>query len=241
MTLLTPTTAQIRAQVEAVLKQDAQVRALGIRSPGREDWPERMDCAGRSFGVVWCELSLAARQALAELDGQNGLVLLTHLGAEALGDDVLARLAKARLLTVEAWEMVLDIPGPQCRSPHLRQALDRRTAAGACPSWALSSGSRRSARRRYSVAASARPGPQPAVARPDADTLLRWSIGDGNLARFMNVPPGVQAGIAGWLNEVAGPVGGLVMSCVETGFGADALPFGLVPGWCSGMAGPAAT
>lgn len=231
MTLLAPTTAQIRAQVEAVLKQDARVRALGIRSPGRENWPERLDCAGRSFGVVWCESSLAARQALAELDDHAGLVLLTHLGADALGDDVLARLAKARLLTVEAWEMVRD--AFQARNvdprisgkPWLAELLLEHAHRGPYPPVPGGLLDADTAWQHLLDRVLNLP-----VARPDADTLLRWTIGDGNLARFTSLPPGVQAGIAGWLNEVAGPVGGLVMSCVETGFGADALPFGLVSG-----------
>ncbi|KAA0570332.1 BREX-2 system phosphatase PglZ [Azospirillum sp. Sh1] len=231
VTLLAPTTAQIRAQVEAVVRHDPQVRALGIRSPNRQAWPERLDCAGRAFTLVWCESSLAARQALTERDGDTGVVLLTNLSSEMLGDDVVARLAKARLLTVEAWEMV--------REAFQARNIDPRISGKPWLAELLLEHAHR--------------GPYPPVpgglldadtawanlldrllglpfARPDAEALLRWSISDGALARFTSLPPTARSGIASWLSEAAGPAGSLVTACIDSGFGADALPLGLVAG-----------
>lgn len=231
MTLLAPTTAQIRAQVEAILKQDSGVLALGIRSPGRHSWPERLECDGRSFDLVWCESSLAARQALAERDGGPGLVLLTSLAPDVLGDDVLARLAKARLLTIEAWEMVRDafqarnIDPRIAGKPWIAELLLEHAHRGSyqpVPGGLLDADTAWSNLLHRAIGLP--------VARPDADTLLRWCIDDGSLARFAALPPVARSGIATWLSEVAGPVGRLVTACIETGAGADALALGLVAG-----------
>ncbi|WP_174436286.1 BREX-2 system phosphatase PglZ [Azospirillum brasilense] len=231
MTFLAPTTAQIRAQVEAIVKHDAQVRALGIRSPARHAWPERLECAGRAFDLVWCESSLAARQALAGQDGDAGLVLLTNLTPDVLGDDVVARLAKARLLTVEAWEMVREafqarnIDPRIAGKPWLAELLLEHAHRGPYPPVPGGLLDADSAWANLLDRTLGLP-----VARPDADTLLRWCIGDGALARFTALPPVARNGVAAWLSEAAGPVGGLITACVETGVGADALPLGLVAG-----------
>ncbi|WP_051340733.1 BREX-2 system phosphatase PglZ [Azospirillum halopraeferens] len=231
MTVLAPTTAQIRAQVEAIVRHDPQVRALGIRSPTRQPWPDRLDCAGRAFDVVWCESPLAARQALCERDDGTGLVLLTGLGPDALGDDVVARLAKARLLTVEAWEMVREafqarnIDPRIAGKPWLAELLLEHAHRGPYPPVPGGLLDADTAWANLLDRALGLP-----VARPDAEALLRWCIGDGALARFAALAPVARGGIAAWLSEAAGPAGGLVTACVENGFGADALPLGLVAG-----------
>ncbi|WP_431858865.1 BREX-2 system phosphatase PglZ [Azospirillum sp.] len=231
MTFLAPTTAQIRAQVEAIVRHDPRAQALGIRSPTRQPWPERLECAGRAFDVVWCDSTLAARQALCNRDGDAGLVLLTALPPDALGDDVVARLAKARLLTVEAWEMV--------REAFQARNIDPRIAG---KSWLAELMLEHAHRGPYPLVPGGLLDAETAwanvleralglpVARPDVEALLHWCIGDGALSRFTALPPVARSGVAAWLSDVAGPAGGLVITCIESGFGADALPLGLVAG-----------
>ena len=229
MTLLAPTTAQIRAQVEAILRHDPRVRALGIRSPTRQPWPERIECVGRSFDVVWCESPLAAREALCGGDGDAGLVLLTGLSPDALGDDVVARLAKARLLTVESWEMVREafqarnVDPRIAGKPWLAEMLLEHAHRGPYPPVP---GGLLDADTAWANLLDRALGLT--VARPDAEALLRWCIGEGALSRFAALPPMARAGVAAWLSDVAGPAGGLVTACIESGLGADALPLGLV-------------
>lgn len=229
MTLLAPTTAQIRAQVEAILRHDPRVGALGIRSPTRQPWPERIECVGRSFDVVWCESPLAAREALCGGDGNAGLVLLTGLSPDALGDDVVARLAKARLLTVESWEMVREafqarnVDPRIAGKPWLAEMLLEHAHRGPYPPVP---GGLLDADTAWANLLDRALGLT--VARPDAEALLRWCIGDGALSRFATLPPVARAGVAAWLSDVAGPAGGLVTACIESGLGADALPLGLV-------------
>lgn len=231
VTPLAPTTAQIRAQVEAILRHDPRVRALGIRSPTRQPWPERMECAGRCFDVVWCESPLAAREALCGRDGDRGLVLMTGLSPDALGDDVIARLAKARLLTVESWEMVREafqarnVDPRIAGKPWLAELLLEHAHHGPYPPVP---GGLLDADTAWANLLDRALGLT--VARPDAEALLRWCIGEGALARFAALPPVARGGVAAWLSEVAGPAGGLVTACVESGLGADALPLGLVAG-----------
>ena len=229
MTLLAPTTAQIRAQVEAILRHDPRACALGIRSPTRQPWPERLECAGRAFDVVWCESPLAAREALCGRDGDAGLVLLTSLSSDALGDDGVARVAKARLLTVESWEMVREafqarnVDPRIAGKPWLAELLLEHAHRGPYPPVP---GGLLDADTAWANLLDRALGLT--VARPDAETLLRWCIGEGALARFATLSPVARGGVAAWLSDVAGPAGGLITACLESGLGADALPLGLV-------------
>ena len=240
MTLLAPTTAQIRAQVDAITRHDPGVRALGIWSPARQGWPERIECGQRIFRVAWCESSLAAREALVTAEDGLGLVLVTDMADVKLGEDVLARLAKARLLRVESWEMVRD--AFQARN------LDPRIAG---KSWIADLLLEHAPRSSYPPVAGGLLDAETswfhvldralglAAARPDPDALLHWTVSDGSLGRFAALTPVARAGIIEWLAQAAGPVGGLITACLEAGFGADALPLGLAAGVVFGDGWPA--
>jgi hypothetical protein len=240
VTLLAPTTAQIKAQVEAIVRHDPTARALGIWSPARQSWPDRIECGSRTFVIAWCESSLAARAALITARDDLGIVLLTDLAEAKLGDDVLARLAKARLLRIESWEMVCDAFQARNVDPRIAgkswiaDILLDHAHRGACPP--VAGGLLDADTAWFHLLDRALGLP---AARPDADTLLGWTVGDGALSRFAALAPAARKGIIGWLAEAAGPVGGLITACLDTGFGADALALGLVAGVIFGDSWPA--
>ena len=63
--------------------------------------------------------------------------------------------------------------------------------------------------------------------RLDAAALLDWSRDETRLARFLALRQEEQDGLAGWLEESAGPVAEIVFRLLRAGQVADAIPFGL--------------
>jgi hypothetical protein len=66
--------------------------------------------------------------------------------------------------------------------------------------------------------------------RPDILTLLRWTLSTESIARYARLPDAAKPHISQWISETSGPVGELVMRCVDAGNGLDSLPIGLVCG-----------
>lgn len=68
------------------------------------------------------------------------------------------------------------------------------------------------------------------VARPDAVTLLAWSMSPDADPRLGPLPAAMRSAILAWLAESAGVAGAMALGCVEAGRTGDALPLGLVSG-----------
>jgi hypothetical protein len=227
-------TAQISAQLDRVLASDATLSAIAIRAPGRQDWPGQLNLRGRSFALRWCESSLAFRDALSELDAlapSNGLVVLTPLSDRALAEDLAARLARGRIFQPEGWDIVRqlfqakDTDARLGRYAWMPQALIDGAAQG--PYMPVPNGfldldtAWREVLGRFLGLASA---------RPDGTSLLQWSMkqdADNSLNLF---PTPARAEVVRWLAESGGPVGQMVLACVEAGRTMDALPLGIVCG-----------
>jgi hypothetical protein len=187
---------------------------------------------GRNFRLRWCESPLEARQLLIdESSSSDGLVLLTPLSDEDIGTDVLSTFPRGRLIAVDSSEMLcaafqarhmdfrlrnkawmadllLDHAPPGGYPPVAGGVLDAETAWRHLLDHTLGL----------------------SEARPDAESLLQWTIEDGTIDRFSRLPANLKEEIAAWLAEVSGAAGSLIVSCVVSGHGIDALPLGLVCG-----------
>ena len=95
-------------------------RVIGVRAqPVWESGPLLVD--GEPVRVVGCASALAVRAELAERDDPSEwLVILTDRGARDLGVDVLGRLARRRLHTLEPWMAVAASFNAQGIDPALR-------------------------------------------------------------------------------------------------------------------------
>ena len=230
---MVPTSNQIAAQVAAVLARDPQARCIAIRSPTRDLWPESLSVANRSFRLRWCPSSLAARQALIQIEEpqSDGIVLLTHLGDAALGCDTIARLARGRVFQVEPWDMVRqvfqanEIDSRLAAQGWMAQALLEDLPVAGYPPVAGGFLDLETAWKQVLNGALALP-----EARPDLVSLLRWTMAPERVGRFARLAATAQPPIVAWLADCAGPVGELVMACVAAGNGGDALPLGLLWG-----------
>lgn len=227
------TTPQIKAQLERVLDSDATARAVAIRAAARQVWPDAVSAHGKSFVLRWCGSSLAIREALCELEqlapSACGMVVITPLSTHEVAEDIAARLARARVFQPEGWDIVRlmfqakETDARLGRFAWMPQALIDGAAQGDYPPAAngfldLETAWREVLMRFLGIE----------VARPDAVTLLGWSMTPDADPRLGPLPAAMRADILAWLGESAGVAGAMVLGCVEAGRTGDALPLGLV-------------
>jgi hypothetical protein len=204
-----PSAQQIAAEIDAALKRDPETRLIGLRSPVRRSWPERIQVGGRHFDVVWCDSGLELRQRIMQLDGVDArAVVLTSLDQTELGNDLVARFARARLSQADSWQML--------RTAFQAHAIDSRLSGQdwlpdlllehAPPEgYAPLAGGVLDADTAWRHALKAAIGLT--VARPDADALLVWTLEDGSLVRFSALHDSVRHAIMARIEEQAGPAG----------------------------------
>lgn len=232
MSLSTP---QITAQLERVLASDPTAQAIAIRAEARQVWPDVVSHHGRQFQLRWCESSLAIREALCKFELQDsvafGMVVITPLSTHEVGEDIAARLARARVFQPEGWDIV--------RSMFEAKDTDARLGRFAWMPQALIDGASQGA---YQPVANGFLDLETAwrevltrflgieSARPDAVALLRWSITPDADPRLDPLPVSMRSDIVSWLAETAGVAGAMVLGCVEAARTSDALPLGLVSG-----------
>lgn len=232
MSLSTP---QIAAQLERVLASDPAAVALAIRAQARQPWPDTLSQRGRQFSVRWCESSLAIREALCDVEQHDpptaGLVVITPLATHELAEDITARLARCRVFQPEGWDTVRQLfqakesDARLGRFTWMPQCLIDGAALGPYPPVAngflgLETAWQEVLQRFLRIS----------EARPDAVSLLAWSMTAGADATLDQLPAAARLDVIRWLAEAAGTAGEMVLGCVEAGRTADALPLGLVCG-----------
>jgi len=232
MSLSTP---QIAAQLERVLASDASGLAIAVQADSRQEWPASLTQHGRQFALRWCESSLAIREALVDAESLDpstmGLVVLTPLATHQIAEDITARLARARVYRPESWDMVRQLFAAKetdarlGRYPWMPQALIDGCATGNYNPVVngfldLESAWQEVMRQVLGLA----------VARPDAVSLLQWSMTPGADVSLNRMATDPRADVIRWLRESAGAVGTLVLGCVESGRTADAAALGLICG-----------
>ena len=232
MSLSTP---QIKAQLERVLDSDPTARAVAIRATDKQVWPAEVTPHGKQFLLRWCESSLAIRESLCELENiappVSGMVVITPLSTHEVAEDISARLARARVFQPEGWDIV--------RLMFQAKETDARLGRFAWMPQALIDGA---AQGDYQPVANGFLDLETAwrevlmrfvgieVARPDAMSLLAWSMTPDAAPRLGPLPVAMRSAVLAWLADSAGAVGAMVLGCVEAGRTGDALPLGLVSG-----------
>jgi hypothetical protein len=239
-----PTSAQVAAQVAMIRRQRPEARVIGIHTPGGWAGGATLQANGESCHVAYCCSALQVREALVSLgEGKDAVVaplllVLTPLDEAQLGLDVLARLAGRQLYRIDHWHMARDL--------FRARAIDPRLPSQAWLAEALLQ--------------HIPPGGYPPVAsgvldadtvwkhlltqyldlqdgRPDAVTLLAWSLSAAHLQRYEALPGAWRPALRQRVQDTAGAVGVAMLDALDTGHGALLLPLGLV---CDILFAPAA-
>jgi hypothetical protein len=238
---VSPLLAPSRRQLEAFLDREPEARVLGVRSPLRRPWPEFIECRGRQFKVAWCESVLEIREAISDIEDAPDarLLLITNLGDNLLGADVVARFPRGRLMEASRWDALRAAFSARDLDPRLRGQdwlsdllLERPPAAGypPVPGGVLDMDTAWRFCLEHAVGL--------ADARADVGALLAWTVGEGNLDRFRGLPQAAREKILEKVSSEGGIAATLVARAVSAGHGADALAIGLVCGVVFDAAGP---
>lgn len=225
-----PSPQQVRALVSRLCqKRHESPLVVGIQSPAGWAGPSELEVEGEKYAVVEADSPLAIRERLlaAEGSGQR-LVLLTPLETQSLGDDLLGRLCKFKLIPLSARESLKDIFQAQGVHPFilanrwfadtLLECIPSERVAPA-PSGFLD------LETAWGLVLNRKLGiPQ---SHPDTQDLLAWSADDAHRLSWQNCRPELKAAARDWLSQTAGPSGLSIIDCVEAGHGKEAAALGL--------------
>ncbi|MFV0309063.1 MAG: BREX-2 system phosphatase PglZ [Desertimonas sp.] len=221
---------QLRALVNAVVAPGDRRRVIAVRAD--PVWHEPSTIEGtRPITVVACASPLAVRAALVDHDPTDDTVLaiLTPCPDRELGLDVLASLAKGRVLPMDPYAAVLALFGARVLDPTLvrddRWLVDELIALAPPGGWtdALVAPGVLDADTAWDVWHRARighpvPGDLDAVLALGADPAVAATLDDLGLERRQRVA-------ARWAGDTAA---GLLADLIASGNGRDVTPLGLV-------------
>jgi hypothetical protein len=221
------TEAQIAAYVRE-LRGRPNGRVVALR--GAPEWtgPQVIQVDERPVRVAACSSALAVRQALAGAgDGASTLVVLTDRTEQDLGDDVLGRLAKQRVIVPDMWDVLANAFGATAVDPRLAAhpwLVDGvlEVTAGhdrpVVPGRALG----------FEFVLSTLLGRLGLPAPVDLQGLLTWTADPSRLHGYLGAPEAVQLGVERVLTDDLGPVAGHALRMVRQGADALVVPVGLV-------------
>lgn len=112
------TLSQLASHAARVLEDGAPRQALAYAWPHPWSGGDSIEVAGHTLPLRYCQSNMEVREALAA-EGDTPVVLLVGLPENALGQDILARLARHRLLHVDRWQLVQDAYGVRQVDPRL--------------------------------------------------------------------------------------------------------------------------
>ena len=232
MTAAALTFSQIKAQVATVRKHNAHERVIGIRARGRWTGERCKPDGNESYVIEQCDSPLAMRIALREnVEADTIKVLITSLDETDLGEDILLRLAKRRLFSIDSWQLV--------RAQFQAQTIDPRVSRYA---WI--------AEHLLEVNSGEDLPPAPGGFL-DAETvwavllerqldlgsdqldllaLLKWSTEAGHVDRLHATPAPFRQAMRDWLVQQLGPVATVILDCMLSQPRPDALAVGLAAG-----------
>ncbi len=219
------TPEHLTLQVKQLCERRPDTRIVGIHAP---HWRggDSIAAGEATFRVSWCESALAVGEQLAALGDGERLVVLTPLDETALGADVLARLARRRLIHLDQWQMVRDAYGVVGVDPRLpaepwmaEALLAAPPLPRTLPANVLDAGT---AWRQVLGHVLGLPD-----GTPDADAVVQWSMESGATDRFAALPGPLAEAIGQRLEQTAGALGALLAGAIAAGNARDLLPIGL--------------
>jgi len=231
-TIAAPSFSQIKAKVVSVRQKLPKARVIGIHSQTRwadkSVWVDGED----EYAILQCDSPLAFRMALRQSVGNNiTMVLITHLQDQDLGDDVLLRLAKRKLMKIDPWQIVRSLFEAQAIDPRLSQCqwmaealLDAIPTRGFAPA----RGGFLDAETAWPILLRSKIGLESDT--PDLVSLLRWSLNQENLNRYQHCDSDFRTSMDDWLVDKAGPAARIVLDCAQRFDKADVVPVGLASG-----------
>ncbi len=226
MTQLPP---RILARAETLLREYSKYNVFGIRMTVPTPVAERTEINGRECYFNWCDSELQMRELLVARENDEApQFILTDMNDRDLGRDLLARFARRRFFTDDAWQTLQERLQARQTDPTLKRhrwlaemLIEGEPPAGYPPA----SGGVLDAETVWGLALRGHFGFD--GARPDARDLLAWTTEVEKAARYLAASEDCKKGLRDWLRQSAGALGDVIFDCLEAGSGADTFPLGL--------------
>lgn len=218
--------AKVAARVRSIFLKNRERKPIGIRVTGLYRGTSSLVVDGHTLQVLQCDTALSVREAL--LEHPNDSVILTPVEDRDLGWDVLARLARTKLHTLQPWPTLLELFQARDVSPKL---LESRGVAEYLLEHVPAGG--------FAPAASGNIDDETAwkiilgdlsftTARPDVRAILEWASAPGVVSRYRALPDELRDSLHSWIAGTAGAEGRMLFEAIDDGFAADLIPLGLV-------------
>lgn len=222
-----PSLAQVREQAVTVRQRVRDARIIGMKA---DAWsgPQAIDVDRVPFRIAFCESPLHVREELLDLKDDEGLILLTPASEDALGMDVMVRLAKRQIFDIDTWRIALDLFKARTVDPRVQRArwladaLVESAPPGGyepVPAGVLDMDTVWDALLRYRVGLP--------DGRPDAVTLLRWAETPSEPLRYTGLPAEFREAVRARVLETAGVVGETMLDALAETPNADLVSLGL--------------
>jgi len=220
-----PSLAQVREQAAIVRQRVRDARVIGIKA---DAWsgPAAIELDRLPFRVAFCESPLHVREELLDLREDAGLIVLTPASEEALGSDVMVRLAKRQIFDIDTWRIALDLFKARVVDPRVQRARWLADALvesappdgyAPVPAGVLDADTVWDALFRHRLGLP--------DGRPDAVALLRWVPAD--VSRYTDLAAEFRQAARNRVRETAGVVGETMLDALETAPGVDLGSLGL--------------
>ena len=220
------TREQLALQVKQLCESRADTRHRRHSHASRWQGCDSIAAGDVTFRVSWCESPLAISEQLACLGDVERLLVLTPLSDADLGADVLARLARRRLIHPERWQMVRDAYGVATVDPRLpAQSWMAEALLAALPARRTLPANILDADAAWLQVLDhflALPD-----GNPDADAIIRWSMQPNAADRFAALAAPLAEAVGQRLGETAGGLGALLVRAIDAGNTGELLPIGL--------------
>ena len=226
---------QIQAQVLAIrrsVKNGSQ--HFAIRSAEGWKGPDRLTIGGIEHLVSTCVSDLQLREALLTAERESmPSVLLCSMPSDALGDDVIDRLAKRRVFAPKLGEIVAELfsvtsskvdPRILGSKPLMNALLDRVPHDGYAP---VASGMLDLQTAWLALLSGMLGKP---VESPSLAHFLEWSRSPDQVSRLGDMEPELKAAFIEWFARSRGESVRFMMAAIGSGFGNDLIPLGAVLG-----------
>lgn len=220
---------QLRSLVEDKWQRDEDAFALGLHVTSNWNGPPEVEFDFGKAHVVHADTVFQVREALLSAEqAKSRIVLLTRLPQSELGHDVVARLVRSRLFTIDHWATLSglfkakELDRSICDVAIAQALLDNRPADGYPPVSAgiLDAGTAWRAICRHVFEMGER--------EPDLVSLLLWATTKNGPARFSQAHADLKASLRKRLVANLGDAADSVLRFVESGAGADAVALGVV-------------
>ncbi|MFN6069757.1 MAG: BREX-2 system phosphatase PglZ, partial [Pseudanabaena sp.] len=237
MSVVVPSINQIKAQVATIRQGNVNPKFIGIHIAGQWTGETVQSDRDITLCIHVCKSPLAMRLVMqaahadCQTDNSDIHVILTTLKESDLDDDILMRLAKRKLFSIDPWEVVKSLFQANLIDPRLRKELwiadyliDWNTSEGYTP---VSNGFL-NADTVWTILLERGLG---IVDRsPDLPDLLKWSIDSNHIARLKNAAPFFQKAAIAYITELVGHVAQYILRCACQTERNDLVALGLVFG-----------